>query len=147
VLVDYAKAREWYEKGAAAGNGPSMGNLGALYSRGWGAGLHHGAQVVRARRCGWQSYRNVQPGPDLRKGREIAVDYTAARAWYEKAAAEDYAPAMLRLGWLYEEGHGVERNLAEAARWYEQAAAQDEDEAEQAKKHLARVREALSKKD
>jgi TPR repeat protein len=36
VQQDYAKAREWYEKAAAAGSAPSMNELGKIYVNGWG---------------------------------------------------------------------------------------------------------------
>ena len=36
VAQDYAKAREWYERGADAGDANSMSNLGALYLNGYG---------------------------------------------------------------------------------------------------------------
>ena len=36
VPQDYAKAREWFEKAAAAGNVGAMTNLGFLYEKGWG---------------------------------------------------------------------------------------------------------------
>ena len=36
VPQDYAKAREWYEKAAAAGDAAAMRNLGFLYANGQG---------------------------------------------------------------------------------------------------------------
>ena len=35
------------------------------------------------------------------------------------------ASCQLQLGWHYEEGRGVERNLAQAVRWYRAAAEQN----------------------
>ena len=36
VTQDYAKAREWYEKAAAAGDAVAMSQLGLLYDNGQG---------------------------------------------------------------------------------------------------------------
>jgi TPR repeat protein len=49
---------------------------------------------------------------------------------------------MLTLGSLYEEGHGVARDLAEARRWYEKALAAG---SEEAAKQLARVQKLSEK--
>jgi len=49
-------------------------------------------------------------------------DWAAARAAFLEAAETGSATAMSYLGWLYEEGHGVERDGARAAEWYGKAA-------------------------
>ena len=36
VPQNYQKAKDWYEKGAAAGDGRAMGNLGYMYESGHG---------------------------------------------------------------------------------------------------------------
>jgi uncharacterized protein len=36
VPQDYARAREWFEKAAAAGHGAAMSHLAWLYKNGWG---------------------------------------------------------------------------------------------------------------
>ena len=43
-------------------------------------------------------------------------------AWYEKAARQGYTPALRRLGYVYRNGEGVERNDAVALQWYLKAA-------------------------
>ena len=49
-------------------------------------------------------------------------NYAKALEWYEKAAAEDNADAMFKLGLLYHNGQGVAQNNAKAIEWYEKAA-------------------------
>jgi uncharacterized protein len=49
-------------------------------------------------------------------------DYEQARAWALKAAAQGNAPSMTRLGLLYYNALGVERDAAEAVRWWQRAA-------------------------
>lgn len=49
--------------------------------------------------------------------------YAEAHEWFSVGATLDYAPALLRLGRLYQKGRGVERDRGQAAALYEQAAA------------------------
>jgi len=122
---DYSKAREWYEKGAAAGNEVSMGDLGFLYESGHGVAKDYG----KARE--W--YEKGAAGGDARSmgnlgalyanGQGVAQDYGKAREWYEKGAAAGNAMSMGNLGWLYDNGKGVAQDYAKAREWYEKAAA------------------------
>ena len=52
----------------------------------------------------------------------MAQDYAKAREWYEKAADKGDASAMVNLGVLYANGHGVAQDYAKAREWYEKAA-------------------------
>jgi TPR repeat protein len=47
----------------------------------------------------------------------------AARIW-QPMAESGFVDAQASLGWLYQEGLGIEKDLAQARNWYEQAAAQ-----------------------
>jgi uncharacterized protein len=49
-------------------------------------------------------------------------DWAAAREAFLEAAEAGSTTAMSYLGWLYEEGHGVERDGSVAAEWYGRAA-------------------------
>jgi localization factor PodJL len=42
--------------------------------------------------------------------------------WYERAAAQGFAPAQYRLANLYENGKGVAKDLEQARLWYQRAA-------------------------
>jgi TPR repeat protein len=50
-------------------------------------------------------------------------DYTAARQWWEKAAARGHGASMNSVGVLYEKAEGVPKDLALARQWYDKAAA------------------------
>ncbi len=50
------------------------------------------------------------------------IDIEKAKEWYEKAAAHDHETAMLRIGYLYENGNGVEQSYSKAKEWFEKAA-------------------------
>ncbi len=47
-----------------------------------------------------------------------------AKQWYRRAAAQGYPLAQVRIGEMFYESRGTDRNLAEAQRWLELAAAQ-----------------------
>jgi uncharacterized protein YdaT len=64
-------------------------------------------------------------GVIYQNGQGVALDYAKAREWYEKAADNGNAPAMVSLGLLYENGKGVPQDYAKAREWYEKAAAKD----------------------
>jgi len=83
-------------------------------------------------------------GGIFERGEGVPVNYDAARAWFEKAAARDFAPAMISLGFLYEHGRGVPRDVAEARRWYEKAAQQGD---ERGAKELARLQKISETKN
>jgi len=49
-------------------------------------------------------------------------DYTTARDWFRRAADQGHAKAMYRLGWLSENGFGIDRDMTAARAWYRKAA-------------------------
>ena len=51
-------------------------------------------------------------------------DYTLAAEWYRKAAQSGLAEAQNNLGFLYDQGMGVDRDDRQAVEWYLMAARQ-----------------------
>src|SRR5229473_1429489 len=51
-----------------------------------------------------------------------APDYASAALWYQKAADQGYARALINLGFLYEQGLGVTKDQANALKLYRKAA-------------------------
>ena len=51
-------------------------------------------------------------------------DYKEAMKWYQKAAAQGNAIAQKNIGYLYDQGKGVEQDYEEAMKWYQKAADQ-----------------------
>ncbi len=51
-------------------------------------------------------------------------DYNAALEWYHKAAEQNNIGAIHRLGWMHEEGLGVEADLEQATQYYLKSAEQ-----------------------
>jgi TPR repeat protein len=57
-------------------------------------------------------------------GRISAADFTKARQWYERAARQGNADAMLGLAVIYGHGQGVPQNKAASYRWLVLASSQ-----------------------
>ena len=122
---DYAQAREWYERAAAAGSALAMNNLGALYASG------NGVARDNAKARGWYEKAAAAGNPTAMgnlgdvydNGTGVAVDFVKAREWYDKAASNGVATAMTSIGYIYSHGQGVTQDYAKAREWYEKAAA------------------------
>ena len=67
----------------------------------------------------------------------VQRDNKRAVQYYEKAANNGIAEAMVALGACYELGRGVPKNKGKAIYWYQKGADQDN---EDAKRGLARVK-------
>ncbi len=62
-------------------------------------------------------------GKDFYYGRNgKKKDYTQAAQWYRKAAEQGHAEAQTDLGYMYERGYGVTKNLKTAVEWYARGA-------------------------
>jgi TPR repeat protein len=68
-----------------------------------------------------------------------------AVVWCKKAAEQGYAPAQGNLGVMYRNGHGVERNLNQAARWFQKAARQDTEHQAKARSELMKIYEEMKR--
>jgi TPR repeat protein len=60
---------------------------------------------------------------------EEAPKQRALGRWYRKAAEQRFALGQFNLGWCYENGRGIPRDLNEARKWYRKAAVQGHDDA------------------
>jgi localization factor PodJL len=67
-------------------------------------------------------FAQFEVGALLTEGTVVEQNFTEAAAWYERSAAQGFAPAQYRLGSLYEGGRGVDRDLDMARLWYQRAA-------------------------
>ena len=53
---------------------------------------------------------------------EIPADYERAMQWFTKALKKDYAPAYRHLGYMYERGYGVEKDMDKAVEYWKAGA-------------------------
>ena len=126
VKIDFDKAEGWYTKAAEQGNPDAKFNLGVLSF--WFGGTRTAAEwwseaaeqghIDAQSRLG-QYYLDWSPNP------------TKALEWLSKSAEQGNKEAQdklvicyYELGYCYETGDGVERNLAKTLKWYTKAAGQ-----------------------
>lgn len=130
VEADQGEASWWASQGARLGNVGAALHLGAAFALGLGTArdMDRAREVVKV-------YADQAPIFDVAFHREVArrletgdgvqVDAEGAAAWYRRAfeicqqlAAAGDSDAQFDLAGMYFSGHGVERDLAEAARRY-----------------------------
>nr|WP_181717471.1 tetratricopeptide repeat protein [Psychrobacter sp.]QJS05938.1 sel1 repeat protein [Psychrobacter sp.] len=54
----------------------------------------------------------------------VSTDYYKAGDWFQKSAAQGYAPAQLALGEAYGKGRGVRQDYEKSLAWFQKSAAQ-----------------------
>jgi len=125
VPRDYGKARELYEKAAAAGHGGGLNALGSLYRNGWSVPQDYAKarQLYEESAAKGHGYAMSNLGFLYREGFGVPPDYSKAREWSEKSAAVGNPAGFSELGVLYERGHGVPQDFAKARDLYQKAAA------------------------
>ncbi|HWJ89007.1 MAG TPA: peptidoglycan-binding protein [Pelagibacterium sp.] len=79
-------------------------------------------EALRAAAEDGDRFAQFEVGALLTEGTVVEQDFAQAAAWYERSAAQGFAPAQYRLASLYESGRGVERDLELARLWYQRAA-------------------------
>lgn len=80
------------------------------------------------------------------KGMGTPASHELAAYWYQRAVEQNYSRAQINLGYLYESGLGVERDLTRALNLYRQAAGFTAAELEFVSPKIAAQRKADSKK-
>ena len=145
VSQSYPEAARWSTRAAEQGHGGAAYNLAKMYATG-GPGL----AADRALSEKWAKVAMAQGFPDpLRAHAEApkrapeavtiaqegdrlfnAGDLAGAARAYTRCAQMGDATCERTLGWLYETGKGVEKNLVTAVRWYRASAEQNDPKAE-----------------
>ena len=74
------------------------------------------------------SSRPITPQAEVQSGNLYIdqKDYSKAMTWFRKAAEQGNAVAQNNIGWLYQNGFGVQQDYAEAMKWYREAAGQSD---------------------
>ncbi len=102
VRQDFTEARNWYERAAKLGDAQAMNSIGELSDA--------------------PGFWDIEAGSKRVKLKSDHIDYIEASKWYREAAKLGNATAMFNLGILYEQGHGVTKDLKQAREWYQNAA-------------------------
>jgi formylglycine-generating enzyme required for sulfatase activity len=113
-------AVDWYRKGAEAGDGRAMANLGACYEQGQGVerDLKQAVDWYRKGAEAGDGRAMANLGACYEQGQGVERDLEQAVDWYRKGAEAGDGRAMANLGACYEQGQGIERDLEQAVDWY-----------------------------
>ena len=118
VIQNYSKAFYWYKKSAEQGNDVAQCNLGFCYENGNGV---------------TESYIEAIKWYDksAKQGNTRAQSYLPNVFQKLKELAEiGYSGSQCNLGYCYEYGLGVEKNIYQAVYWYKKSAEQGDDVAQ-----------------
>jgi TPR repeat protein len=144
VAKDEAQARKLFERAAEAGNARGVSNLAALGGGGSTAANPARARELLSKATETSAEAQYQLGMMLAEGNGGEKDDVAARALFEKAAAQNHSGALERMGAFAQEGRGGPKDSDAAKAYYQRAAALGD---EDAKKALERARCPYAIKD
>ncbi|TAK84829.1 MAG: hypothetical protein EPO20_13390 [Betaproteobacteria bacterium] len=116
----YDEAFQWYERAARQGFEASAMNLAQMYEKGLGVKEDRAEAQKRYRALAAQG--NGEARYRFARLAAAAGQYDEAVKAFERSVREDDYRAMLDLGELYEQGHGVQKDVKRALALYERAA-------------------------
>ena len=123
TLKDFSEAAKWIEKAAERGHPIAQGQMALFYYSGQGVLMNTEKALYWAEKAAAQNEDTGEAVLGLYyQFREEPPDMEKAIYWYERAAAQQNYGAQLKLGEIYEEGIGVEPDIAKAHAYYRQAA-------------------------
>jgi TPR repeat protein len=123
---DPAKAIEWYEIAAEAGDDRAKTNMAKLYES--DPAVQNMQEAIRWYRAAAEHWppAAVELARLYVAGKGVPQDYVEAAQWYAKAVKSD-REAQYELGLLYEQGLGVTEDRDKAMELYHEAAVQNAD--------------------
>lgn len=116
VPRDYDKAAEWYEKAAVQGHVRAHFYLATIY-RLKSDDRKYMEYLARAANLG-----DPEAQFEIANTFQSIGDRKSAVTWLMKAAEQGFTRAQVNLGYCYEMGDGVAKDLDKAAEWYNKAA-------------------------
>jgi TPR repeat protein len=134
VAKDEALARKLFERAAAAGNPRGATNLAALDDSAGAPSDPGKTRASLAKAAETNSEAQYQLGMMIAEGVGGPKDDVAARALFEKAAAQDHPGALERMGAFAQSGRGGPQDAGAAKAYYEKAAALGNEDAKAALK-------------
>ena len=121
---DFAKAMEYYQQAADAGNPEGLRGLGALYANGDGVDPDYDRAMeyfqLGAAQGDAKSFVNI--AIFYQYGLSVEQDAAKAMENYEKAGDLGYSDAYKTLAVMYAYGSGIEPDPVKAAEYYQKAA-------------------------
>ncbi|MBX9711853.1 MAG: sel1 repeat family protein [Xanthobacteraceae bacterium] len=134
--TDPAQARKLFERAAQAGNPRGITNLAALSGGGGASGNPAQARTLLAKTAETNPEAQYQLGMMMADGIGGPKDDVAARNLFEKAAAQNHAGALERMGEFAQSGRGGSQDSAAAKSYYQRAADLGDEDAKAALKRL-----------
>lgn len=125
---NYAKAKEYYERAAAAGSDYGNAGLCWLYMYGYGVeqdgqtAIAYAEKAMESKDPDTACLAMVYLAEILDKGIGVEQDYDKAMELHKKTVELGYESAYWNVGRRYYSGIGVEKDYAEAVKWFEKAA-------------------------
>jgi uncharacterized protein len=132
---DEAQARKLFERAAEAGNPRGVSNLAALGGPAAAADPAHARELL-AKAAETNTEAQYQLGIMLSEGTGGAKDDVAAKALFEKAAAQNHPGALERMGAFSEQGRAGAKDRDAAKGYYQRAADLGDEDAKKALKRL-----------
>jgi uncharacterized protein len=136
---DPKQAMEYLDKAAQQGNTAAQMRLGSAYEMGRAVDKNakRAIQYYEMAANAGVAKAQVKLGDIYRDGlEEVPHDYQKSLSWYHKAADQKSPDGEYRVGFMYEQGFGVQANMDEAINWYKKSASHGYTEAKVALAHL-----------
>jgi TPR repeat protein len=111
VQRDRARAAEWMERAARAGDPSAMHNIGYYYDRGVGV-RRDPRRALFWYRAVWRKHRYESAANNIASIYRDRKDYRRAFVWYRKAADAGDGDALVEVAVRYLRGRGVRKNAA-----------------------------------
>ncbi|WP_010301763.1 Sel1-like repeat-containing protein kinase family protein [Candidatus Odyssella thessalonicensis] len=128
TVQNYEEAFKWYKKVADQEGAEGQAQVGGMYKEGWGVlqDLQEALQWIQ--KAATQNDQTGQyylallyrDGEGIQSNDAYALD-GLRNAAKQSVRADIRASAQYTLGWMYENGRGVDKDLEEASKWYKLA--------------------------
>ncbi len=123
---DMNEALKWFRLAADQGDAAGLFNVAYYYEKGAGDVTQSWTKAFEfylksAERNHKVAQYNV--GKCLYDGNGVEQNYEEARKWFQKSSAQDYPPALCKLGLCYEQGlGGLDQDYQKAVEYYQKSA-------------------------
>lgn len=126
TVVDYQKARLWYDKSSNNGCIRAMRHIARTYEEGLGVPQSYEKAAEWYLKAAEQNDAEAQfhLGALYEDGQGVPLNHEKSVEWYTKAADQGHESAQFSLGFCYSSGKGVPQNYEKAVEWYKKAADQ-----------------------
>jgi len=139
VQQDYTEAAKWYRKAAEQGDSQAQFDLANMYNLGQGVQKN----IIEA--GNW--YRKAADQGNYEAKSKVTEIETSSLAFNMAEAENEDIDAMKRIGNMYVEGIGVQKNDIEAEKWYMKAEIKGDKEASNKISDLVKYSPAINKRD